>query len=455
MTKEEKKLGLLEVISMAVGTMVGASIFSIFGLGVQIAGRNLPEAFLLSAVFAIIVAYSYATLGPKIVSDAGPIAFILKAFGDSTVVGAISFLMWLVNVVSIALFALGFTGYFIPLLNLPSNSFVQAVVIVLLISFFTALNFFGSKAVGKLEFYIVVFKLSVLGLFIVLGLFTIKPDFIIPSTAMSGLRGTMKAAVVFFLSYMGFGIVTNVSENMENPQRNVPRAIYISVIFVSILYISVSLSAIGNLPLAQIEAAKDNALAIAAKPFLGDFGFVLISIGALFSIASALNATLYGSANIAYSLAKDGELPEFFERKIWFKSTEGLYITSGLALFFSLVLNLGDVAMITSTIFTLIYLGVIAAHYKMADEFKSNRKLLGLNFVIILVVFFSLLYFQLASQINGFIATVFAILGSLVFEWFLRNSRNRDFTGLETKVAADFEKLKEKLENMVPTSKNK
>jgi amino acid transporter len=110
----------------------------------------------------------------------------------------------------------------------------------------------------------------------------------------------------------------------KNPQKNVPKAIYYSI------------GIVGNLPIKTLIAAQDNALAIAAKPSLGTFGFILISVGALFSISSALNATLYVGANIVYSLAKEGELPEVFERKVWFKSTEGLYITTALGIIFTL-----------------------------------------------------------------------------------------------------------------------
>ncbi|HIE37964.1 MAG TPA: amino acid permease, partial [Anaerolineae bacterium] len=128
----------------------------------------------------------------------------------------------------------------------------------------------------------------------------------------------------------------------------VPLAIYISIVVVIFIYVSVASVAVGNLPLADIIKAKENALAVAARPFLGNFGFVLISIGALFSISSALNATLYGGANIAYSLAKDGELPKIFERKVWFGSSEGLYITAGLGLLFALLFNIDGIASITS-----------------------------------------------------------------------------------------------------------
>src|SRR6056297_223194 len=113
-----KKRSLVEVISMAVGTMIGASIFSVFGLGAQVAEHDLPEAFLLSGLYALVVAYSYAILGSKIISNAGPIGFILKGLGDSVIAGALSILLWMSYVVSIALLVKGFSGYFLPLLGL-------------------------------------------------------------------------------------------------------------------------------------------------------------------------------------------------------------------------------------------------------------------------------------------------------------------------------------------------
>ena len=316
-----KKIGLWEAVAMAVGTMIGASIFSIFGVGAKIAGENLPEAFILSGIFALIVAYSYARLGSKIISNAGPIAFILKGIGDNLVTGALAIIIWLSYVISISLFAKGFAGYFLPLFGISISPLSMGITEVFLIAFFTSINSFGSKAVSRVEFYIVLVKLSILGVFILLGFLQINPGYIIPSFSAKGLYGTLSAAVVFFLSYMGFGLITNASENMEDAEKNVPLAIFISIAIVMFVYIAVSFVAIGNLSIGELIKARDNALAVAAKPFLGSFGFVLISIGAVFSISSALNATLYGGANIAYSFAKDGELPEFFERKVWFKST--------------------------------------------------------------------------------------------------------------------------------------
>jgi len=418
--QQSKKLTLLEVVSMAVGTMIGASIFSIFGLGARIAGKLLPEAFLLSGIYAFVVAYSYATLGKKIISNAGPIAFIFKGVGDNVITGALSILMWFTYVISIALFSKGFAGYLLPAIHLNLTSVNVGIVEVLIVAFFTVLNFFGSKTVGKAEFYIVLTKVSILLLFIFGGLFTLKLIMVKPSFTIAHLKGLLNASIIFFLSYMGFGLITNASENIEDPKKNIPKAIYLSIIFVMFIYILIAVVTIGNLPLDKIVNASENALAVAAMPFLGKFGFILITIGALFSISSALNATLYGGANIAYSLAKDGELPKYFERKIWFKSTEGLYITAGLSLLFALFFNLNAIASITSTIFTIIYLFVIISHLKVYKEYGGNKYLLVFNTVVLLFILGALFRYQWISDKSAFFTSLITLIGAIVLEYIYR-----------------------------------
>ncbi len=425
--KKDKKLSLIEVIAMAVGTMIGASIFSIFGLGVKLAGSNLPWAFILSGVYAMAVAYSYAILGKQIISDAGPMAFILKGFGDNLLTGTLSILYWFSFVVSIALFANGFAGYFIPLVHLPPTHLNHSLVMAGLILFFTVLNFFGSKAVGQAEFWIVLIKLSILLLFIIAGFKYIKWDRLTPQTDPTHLKGLLNASIVFFLSYMGFGLVTNVSENMKNPQKNVPRAIFISIFVVMFFYIGISVVTLGNLSLDEIIKASENALAVAAEPFLGKWGFLLVSIGAVISISSALNATIYGGANIAYSLAKIGYLPKKFERKIWFEAPEGLYITAGLGLFLALFFNLNAIAVITTAVTTMIYIFVLIAHYKNIDKFGGNKYIISINLGILSFVFLALMRYQWQTQKDAFAASWIIFGSAFLIEYLYRHFYHRNF----------------------------
>jgi amino acid transporter len=421
------KMGLWEAVSMAVGTMVGASIFAVFAVGAEIARQNLPTAFVLSGIYALIVAYSYAKLGTKIVSNAGPIAFILKGIGDNLITGTLSVLIWLTYVVSIAMFARGFAGYLLPLIGFQASAVAMSIVIVLVVTFFTMLSLFGSTAVGRSEFYIVLVKLIILGVFIAFGVLNVTPSRISPALDSSHLNGLIHASVIFFLSYMGFGLITNAGENIENPSKNIPRAIYISIGIVLFIYVAVSVAAVGNLSIDQLIHEKENALAIAAKPFLGSFGFLLISVGALFSISSALNATIYGGANIAYSLARDGELPAIFERKIWFGSVEGLYITAALGILFALLFQMNGIAFITAVVFTVIYIFVLLSHIRMIHTVGGNRVFLLCNLAILVAVFIALMYYQLKSQKSAVLGVLGVFVGAVGLEVVFRYLRKRSF----------------------------
>jgi amino acid transporter len=424
----EKKLTLIQATSIAVGTMIGASIFSVFGLGVRIAGHNLPLVFVVSGVLALLVAYSYAILGSKIVSNAGPIEFILRGIGDNAATGALSFLFWLSYVVSLSLFARGFAGYFLPLVHLNHTASASGLVMVAVILAFVAVNLSGSSGVGKAEFFIVLVKLGILGLFVVVGLGSVREDWIVPSLRPEGLRATLQGAAIFFLSYMGFGLVTNASESIENARRNVPRAIFLSIFVVSIVYISVAVVGVGNLSLSALVKAEDYALAEAAKPFLGRFGYLLLSLGALFSISSALNATLFGGANVAYALARNGELPKVFDRKSWFAAPEGLYITAAVSIAIALLFDVRGIAPMTSAVFMVIYIFVFVAHYRLAREYGGRRSVIVLGMLAITAIFLTLQHYLWTTN-RGTFWTTWALIGaSFVIESVYRATSGRRFS---------------------------
>ena len=193
----------------------------------------------------------------------------------------------------------------------------------------TVVNAFGAKIMGRGETLIVAVKVAILVLFAATGLWFIKPENLSPAL-WPETQSILFGAGVLFIGYEGFGLVTNAAGDMRNPRTMLPRALYTSVILVIALYLAVSLTVTGNLSNAEIERAKDYALAEAAKPFLGELGFRLIAIAALFSTASAINATLFGSANVCYMIARDGELPAGLSRTEWKQATGGLLLTAAL-----------------------------------------------------------------------------------------------------------------------------
>jgi amino acid transporter len=287
--------------------------------------------------------------------------------------------MWIGYIIALALYAQGFVGYALTFFPSPPPVWLPKGIGVGIILVFTGVNFVGAKVMGRSETAIVLVKLLILALFAGVGLFFIRSPNFSPHLWPS-LPGIFFGAGVFFIGYEGFGLglVTNAAEDMANPRKLLPQAMYLSVITVIFIYLVVSVAVIGNLPIPAVVAAKDYALAQAAKPFLGVGGFKLIAVGALFSTASAINATLFGGANVSYMLARDGELPRVFARKSWANCTDGLFITSALVILFVLCFDLSGVAMMGSGAFLLIYACVHAAHLRVMAETGARAWLIRL-----------------------------------------------------------------------------
>ena len=288
---------------------------------------------------------------------------------------------------------------------------------------------------GRSETAIVAIKVAILVLFAAVGLWFVKPDNLSPAhwpEAQSILFG----AGVLFIGYEGFGLVTNAAADMRNPRTLLPQALYTSVILVIVIYLVVSLTVSGNLTDAEIERAKDYALAQAARPFLGEFGFRLIAIAALFSTASAINATLFGSANVCYMIARDGELPRDLSRTEWRGATNGLLLTAALVVVVMLAFDLSGIAMMGSAAFLLIYAAVNAGHLRVLGATGANAIIVWLSLITCLVMFVILAVYTWQQQPAAMVALVGIAAASFVAEFVYRRWTGRVIKdlGLERRV---------------------
>jgi amino acid transporter len=228
-----------------------------------------------------------------------------------------------------------------------------------------------------------------------------------------------------FIGYEGFGLIANAAADIDDPRKLLPKALYLSVAFVILVYVAVSLAVVGNLDVRAIVAAKDYALAEAAKPFLGSIGFTLIAIAALFSTASAINATLYGAANVSYIVARDGELPRAFSWKFRLNATGGLFITAGLVMLFILFFDISDLAMMGSGAFLLIYACVHLAHLNVITETGGNKSVVALAMVTCLAMLAILSVYIYENRRSDLIAMVALIPVCLAAEWAYRKGTGR------------------------------
>jgi amino acid transporter len=273
----------------------------------------------------------------------------------------------------------------------------------------TALNLFSADIIGKAETYLVAIKITLLAFFAAVGVFGIQPQRLAVA-AWSPPLHLLAGGMIIFVAYEGFELIANTAQDVRDYRRVLPRAYYASVGFVILLYILVSAVTVGGLPLAEIAKAKDYALAAAAKPFLGAAGFRLIAAAALLSTMSAINATLYGSARLAFTIAKEGELPAFLEKKVWNKHIEGLLITSVLALFLANSSGLSAISTLGSAGFLMVFAAVNAANWALHDQTGGRRWISGLGAAACLGALGALLW-QSAGQDPGSLWILAALVG--------------------------------------------
>lgn len=421
------QIGLLAAVSIGIGGMVGAGIFSILGVVAQAAGNAMWLSFAIGGVVALLSTYSYARLGAAFPSAGGAVHFLVRSIGDGVLAGGINLFMWVGYIISLALYATAFGSYGATFItNDPSPVLRDALAVGSVVAL-TIVNAFGARAMGRGETFIVAVKVLILILFAAAGLFFVKAENLSPAL-WPPMQSVLFGAGVLFIGYEGFGLVTNAAAAMRNPAKMLPRALYTSVLLVIAIYLVVAITVTGNLSNAEIARASDYALAEAAKPFLGEFGFRLIAVAALFSTASAINATLFGSANVCYMIARDGELPLRLTRTTWESATGGLLLTSGLVILIIIGFDLSGIAMMGSAAFLLVYAAVNAGHLRVLNTTGANAVVVWMSLITCIAMFVILSVYIYQQQPAALLALGIIATASFLSEWAYRRWTGRRIT---------------------------
>ncbi len=363
-----KKIGFWEAFSIGVGGMIGGGIFAVLGLSIQIAKGAAPLSFLIAGIVALLTSYSYAKLSRRYPSKGGTIEFLVKAFGNGVFTGTLNILLLASYIVMISLYAYAFGSYGASLFG--NSIILKHVLISLVIVFFVILNALGAYVSGKTEDLLVGFKLAILILVVVAGIWFVKFSRLSPSNWVSPFE-IVAGGMIMFLAYEGFELIANTGKDIEDPSH-LPKAFYSSVLLVTSVYVLVSLVVVGTVSYDSVLKYRDYVLAIAAEPILGKIGFLLIVLAALLSTSSAINATLYGTARMSYMVAKFGQLPKEIEKRVWKNAYEGLLIIAGISLLLANLIDLESIAIMGSLGFLIIFTFINLAAIKLRKNIKAN-----------------------------------------------------------------------------------
>ena len=409
------QIGLLGAVAIGIGGMVGGGIFAVLGTAVAFAHGGTPVSFLFAGIVALLTAYSYAKLSVTYPSQGGTVIYINQAFGVDLLTGTVNLMLWLSYLVTLALYAAAFGSYGATFFSDTPSPWLKHIIISIGIILPTLINLFNADIVSKAETFIVGVKIALLAVVVVFGARYVDVPRVSPANWSDPLS-LIAAGMVIFVAYEGFELISNTAQEVKNPRQTLPRAFFGSVILVVILYILVALVTVGTVSPDKVAQAKDYVLAEAAKPALGHIGFTLVALAALLATFSAINATIYGNARLGFSLAKDGELPEFLERKAWARPVYGVLLTAGLSLLLANLVDLTAIAVMGSAGFLIIFAAVNAANVKLAAETQGNRFVSSLGFFACVGALAALIYHTAEDNAHALWVVLGMIVVSFLFE---------------------------------------
>ncbi len=413
-----KKFWLRSAVFLGIWSMVWAWIFVLLGEAWSIAWNLVWVSFILWWIIALLSWYSLAKLNWVYPSRWWIIEYLVQLYGSWLFSGTISILFYLSAMIAISMVSKTFWTYLSVIIWLDPNIFTNIFAIWILL-IFVLINLAWSKWIAKSENTIVIIKLSIIALFTIVVLFNVNLDYLIKIDTSKPIFDILSSIGLTFFAYEWFRVITNTSEDIENPKKNIMKAMIIAIILVMILYVCVSIAVFGTLSLKQIIEAQDYALAEAAKPIFWQIWFVIMWIAALVSTASSINANLYSITNVTYTMAKDGELPEVYEYNV-FHSTEWLLISFVIMTIFILLLKLSAIASIWAISMLFIHLIIHIWHLKKIKKTWASKILILLAIITIsTTIIFAIMYANKHIP-NLYYMLGWSILISLILEILLR-----------------------------------
>jgi len=410
-----KELGAFDLTMLGVGAIIGTGVFVLTGVAAaEHAGPALVLSFILAGLACVFAALCYAEFASMVPVSGSAYTYSYATFGE-LIAWILGWDLILEYGLAVSAVASGWSGYFQGLLagfgiHLPTaitSAYnpekgtiidLPAVIIILLIAFLLVQ---GVRESAKVNNIMVFIKVAVILLFLVVGVWYVKPDNWSPFMPF-GFSGVATAAATVFFAFIGFDAVSTAAEEVKNPQRNMPIGIIASLAICTMLYIAVSLVLTGVVPYEQLNVK--NPVAYALSYVQQDWVAGFISLGAITGITTVLLVMMYAQTRLFFAMSRDGLLPPVFSRVHMVKQTpvQSTFIVAGLAAVFSGFVPLNKLAELTNigTLFAFIVvsLGVIWLRKTNPELRRSFRVPLVPLIPILAVIFCGYLVISLPTD---------------------------------------------------------
>ncbi len=439
-----RSLGLLDVVMIGIAGMIGGSIFVLTGPAIGLAGSSVILAFILNAIITLFTAMGYAELGSAMPEAGGGYLWVREGLRRPNAFIS-GWMAWLAHIIAGSLYAVGFGSFLASLLQmtniLPIESLfgiipLDKLTAVAVIAVFTFINIKGASETGRIGTIITVVQLVAIVSIIIAGLWAMSSHPINWQSNFSdflpmSLGGLVAAMGLTFIAFEGYEIIVQTGEEVKNPKRNIPRAIFISLALVVIMYCLIAFVSIGaifpDMPSWQfIGLHGELGIMKAVESFMPYGGFIVLA-GGLVSTLAALNATTFSSARVAFAMGRHYNLPHRLSAiHSKFKTPYVSVILSCIIMgTMAYALPLEDIAHAAGVIFLLLFtqvnLAVISIRKMYGDKLDYGYKtpffpyvpLIGIILMISLAV-----YLLITAPLSWAITVLWVLIGFTIYRIF-------------------------------------
>lgn len=423
-----KSLGVTELIAIALGGMVGGGIFTILGISVSLVGAYTPLVIIIGGVIAILAAYSYIKLGVYYKDEGATYSFYKRTFPNSPF--SASLIGWWVifgYISTLALYAYTFASYAISGFSFADSEMMRKIVAGVVILIFTLINIWSVKGMGKIEDIMVYTKLIILVIisFVLINNSQTTLPVLIQNESNVSILSIFIVASLTFVAYEGFQLVINAVNEIDEPEKNIPIAIYSSLFLAILIYFVISLGAILAIPFDDIVNNKEYALAAGAGNVLGHWGTDLVILGALLATSSAISGTVFGASRQIAVIAGDGYFPKLLAKRINHIPVFAIMSMAILAFLLVLAGSLEVILEFGSVTFLLVSLLMAYANFKIRDITNSSLFLTVVAILGLLMGTVLILYYEYNNQPQQliFIISIYVLL--MIGSWLFSRSKVR------------------------------
>lgn len=430
---KKDSLSLIGAVALGTGVMIGAGIFALLGQVAELSGNLFPFAFIAGAIISGFSAYGYIKMSNAFPSSGGIAMYLIKAYGKGTVAASGALLMAFSMIINESLVARTFGSYTLQLFNVDNNGIWVPILGVILIVGAFLINISGNNIIGKSSLVMAIIKIGGIAIFAIGALwaagFSFQDAISLSNSTNYATTDYLGALALSILAYKGFTTITNSGGEIVNPNKNVGRAIIISLSVCTVIYLLVAFAVSSNLTISEIVTAKDYSLAEASKPAFGKYGLWFTVGIAIVATISGIIASIFAVSRMTAMLTDMKLVPHKHFGMSGNVQQHMLVYVAVFAIVLTIFFDLSRIASLGAIFYLLMDIGVQWGILRnLRKEVKTNSAIIISAILLDVIVLSAFLWIKASTDISVIIVALVAMTLIVLGErWFLTtNQDNRD-----------------------------